>query len=109
MRSELVAGRRADLTLAANRFESDAAGRQATLTGNVVVTHPNGTSLRAPRARYDKAADKVWADGGIEFHDAGGGVLHGKTLVADLNLKKARISGVEGTVSVKTLQGKDLF
>ena len=100
---------RSDLTLAANRFESDAAGKQATLTGNVVVTHPNGSSLHAPRARYDKAAGKVWADGGIEFHDAGGGVLHGKTLVADLNLKKARISGVEGTVSVKTIQGKDLF
>lgn len=107
-----VRAQRADLALSANRFDADDAGHKADLTGNVVVKHPNGSSLHAPHARYDKGAGKkgkIWADGGIEFRDAGGGVLHGKSLVADLNLKQAHLSGVDGTVSVKTLQGKDLF
>jgi lipopolysaccharide assembly outer membrane protein LptD (OstA) len=104
-----VRAQRADLNLAANRFESDQAGRKAVLTGNVMVRHSNGATLRAPRARYDKAARKVWAEGGIQFNEPGGGVSRGKTLVANLNLKQAKITGFEGSINVKTFQGKDLF
>ena len=104
-----VRAQRADFNLTADRFEVDDAGQRAVLSGNVVVKHPSGASLRAPKARYDKAANKVWAEGGVEFHDAGGGVLRGKTLVANLQLKRAQMSGVEGNVSVKTFEDKDLF
>lgn len=101
--------KRGELMLSAQNFAGDDKGQNAVLTGKVLVRHSNGASLQAPSARYTKKENRVFASGGIVYKDANGSVLHGQSLVADLNLKQAQISGLEGKVNLRSVEGKSLF
>jgi len=102
--------RRDDLTLRADNFETSGDGARATLTGNVVVTRDDGSTVRAPKVRYDKGAQKIWATGGVSYADPKRGLRQtGKTLVADLKLQQATLTDVEGSGRMNMLSNKKLF
>lgn len=105
-----VSGRRGDLRLTAARLESNADGRQVDLTGNVSVRNSAGTTISAPQARYDRDKNEVYAWGGVTLRDPAHKLTqHGKTLTADLNLKKAVLTDVSGSGKINVLEGKKLF
>jgi lipopolysaccharide assembly outer membrane protein LptD (OstA) len=105
-----VSARRGNLRLRANRMDATGDGSHATLTGNVVVTSDQGVTVRAPVVRYDKAAAKVFASGGVTFRDPQRGLQqHGKTLVADLKLKQATLTDVTGSGDMRLFKDKKLF
>ncbi len=104
-----VSAKRGELTLSADAFAGDDKGTNALLSGHVVVRHSNGASLQAPSARYGKKANKVIASGGIIYKDAQGSVARGESLVANLELKQAQISGVKAQIKLDNYSGKNLF
>ena len=104
-----VSAKRGELTLSADNFAGDDKGENAVLTGHVIVKHSNGATLQAPNGRYAKNENKVFANGGIVYKDAQGSVMKGKSLVANLKLQQAQISGLEGKVNLRALEGKNLF
>ena len=105
-----VSGRKGDLRLKASRLESSADGKNVELTGNVTVRNSDGTTISAPQARYDRDKNEVYAWGGVTLRDPAHNLTqHGKTLTADLNLKKAVLTDVSGSGKMNVLQGKKLF
>jgi lipopolysaccharide assembly outer membrane protein LptD (OstA) len=105
-----VSARRGALALRADKLDASGDGAHATLTGNVVVTSDKGATVRAPLVRYDRAAAKVYASGGVTFRDPQSGMeQRGKTLVADLNLQQATMTDVSGSGRTNLLQDKKLF
>lgn len=105
-----VSGRKGDLRLKATRLETNENGKKVELTGNVSVRNSEGITVSAPQARYDRDKNEVYAWGGVTLRDPAHDLTqHGKTLTADLNLKKAVLTDVSGSGKMNVLQGKKLF
>ncbi len=101
-----VSGRKDNLTLSADRFASSADGKNAVLTGNVVVKSDDGAVLRAPEVRYVEASRKLYASGGAYFeHPQRDSMkLRGQSVVYDLKTKEAVIKGSSGSTNAKIFE-----
>jgi lipopolysaccharide assembly outer membrane protein LptD (OstA) len=76
----------------------------------VVVTNDEGATLRAPFARYDRKANKVFAWGGVSFKDPRRNLqFRGKTLTANVKLHAASLTGVAGSGDMRLFEDKTLF
>lgn len=104
-----VSVRRDQIRLRADNLDARGDGSHATLRGNVVLTSDDGVTARAPLARYDKAAGKIYASGGVQLDDPKWGRQRGRVMVADLNLKKVTLTPVTGSFSDKLLKNSKLF
>lgn len=105
-----VAARRGELRLRADKLNSTPDGQHLVLNGNVVVTHIDGTTIRAPQVRYDRRAEKIYASGNVYLHDPSRGLRQrGRGLVADLRLKEATLTGVTGSGKMDVFKDKKLF
>ncbi len=104
-----VSVRRDQIRLRADTLDARGDGSHATLRGNVVLTSDDGVTARAPLARYDKAAGKIYASGGVQLDDPQRGRQRGRVMVADLNLQKATLTHVTGSFSDKLFKNRKLF
>ena len=105
-----VTARKGDLTLRADNLKSSADGSDIILTGNVVVSNSEGVTIRSASARYDRAAQKVFASGQVFFSDPKRGLKQrGTGLVADLDLQKATLTGVSGSGKMDVFNNKKIF
>jgi LPS export ABC transporter protein LptC len=105
-----VTARRGDLRLRADKLNATPDGNHILLTGNVVVTNSEGATIRSASARYDRAAKKVFASGQVYFTDPKRGLKQrGTGLVADLDLKKATLTGVSGSGKMEVFNNKKIF
>src|SRR5690606_16843137 len=105
-----VKARRGELRLSADSLTSTPDGAHLTLTGNVVVTNEDGARIMSREARYDKAAQKVYATGDVYVQDPKRGLRQrGRKLVADLALKQITLSDVSGSGKMDVFKDKQLF
>jgi lipopolysaccharide assembly outer membrane protein LptD (OstA) len=104
-----VTGRRGNVRLQAAKLEATRNGRNVVLTGGVTLRSDDGVVAKAPAARYDRVAGKIYASGGVTISDPERGEQHGRTLVADLNLKQATLTEVRGNFSEKLFKNRKLF
>jgi lipopolysaccharide assembly outer membrane protein LptD (OstA) len=104
-----VSARRGVLTLRGDQLEATDDGNHAIVTGNVIVTNNDGATLRAPLVRYEKKTNKVFATGGVSYNDPQRKTqLRGKTLIANLKLHKASLTGASASSEMQ-LFDKKLF
>jgi lipopolysaccharide assembly outer membrane protein LptD (OstA) len=105
-----VSARKDDLRLRADKLKASPDGNDIILTGNVVVTNSEGATIRSASARYDRAAQKVFASGQVFFTDPKRGLKQrGTGLVADLDLQKATLTGVSGSGKMNVFDNKKIF
>ena len=88
----------------------EATTQNAVATGGVTVSSSTGARARAPRATYNRKTGKITATGGVDFYDPARGLrTRGDTLVADLNLKLAKLTNARGQGNTSLFDGKNLF
>ena len=112
-----VTARNPKATLLADRMDASADGGDALLSGNVVATSADGTVINAPEARYDRAANKIYASGGVTIRDPKYGKQSASKAVALLGegnrpTKITMSGGVKGTLKgelFKNKKGGNLF
>jgi lipopolysaccharide assembly outer membrane protein LptD (OstA) len=102
-----VAARRGGLHLRADNMTSTPDGNHLVLTGNVVLTNAEGTTVNAPEARYDRVAQKIYATGDVYLRDPKRGLRQrGRKLVADLKLNQATLTDVSGSGKMDVFKDK---
>jgi lipopolysaccharide assembly outer membrane protein LptD (OstA) len=105
-----VAVRRGELRLRSDTMTATPDGNLVILTGHVVVTNDEGATIRAPQARYDRAAQKVYATGDVYLQDPKRGLRQrGRKLVADLKLHQITLTEVSGSGKMDVFKDKKLF
>lgn len=112
-----VTARNPKATLRADRMDVSADGNNALLSGSVVATTADGISISAPDARYDRAANKIYASGGVVIRDPQRGKQSAPKAVAVLGAdnrptKITLSGGVKGTLKgglFKNKSGGSLF
>jgi lipopolysaccharide assembly outer membrane protein LptD (OstA) len=94
--------------LRGDKLDATANGAAAVMTGNVVVVAADGATLRAPTARYDRKADKIYASGGVSFKDPQQS-FRVRALTYDLRTGTVSTEGGSGTVRSDVIKDKKLF
>lgn len=112
-----VTARNPKAMMRADRMDAGADGSNALLSGSVVATTADGITISAPQARYDRAASKIYASGGVVIRDPKRGKQSAPKAVAELgeNNRPTKITlsgGVKGTLKgelFKNRNGGSLF
>lgn len=67
-----------------------------TMTGNVIVDHPSGQTIRSESGRYSIASNQLVFDGNVRIDLGAAGTLTGEKLVYDLATGETRITRMRG-------------